>query len=117
VPELDHSMSEHCWLRTLIVGSCHRALERGDHLNSSHTGGRPASDLTHELAHKLCGHKPARIDVSEDGLLMLSTYDATQEEEAAWLCGCLLLPRDAVLSIRRRKLNLRKAATYYGVSV
>jgi hypothetical protein len=86
-------------------------------LNSSHSGGRPASDLTHELAHILIGHVPARVDVTEDGLLILNTYDKTQEEEANWLAGCLLLPREALLHIRRRRLNDGTASSEYGVSL
>jgi Zn-dependent peptidase ImmA (M78 family) len=85
-------------------------------LNPTHAGGRPASNLMHELAHILIGHNPARIDVSEDGYLMLSTFDRTQEEEAKWLCGCLLLPRDALLLIRRQHISFNTAARRFGVS-
>jgi hypothetical protein len=86
-------------------------------LNPTHTGGRPASNLMHELSHILIGHKPARIDVSEDGYLMLSTFDRTQEEEAKWLCGCLLLPREALLLIRKQGMNPSIAKRKYGVSL
>src|SRR5580658_8647495 len=58
-------------------------------LNSSHAPTRRASDLVHELAHILIGHRPARVDLTEDGSLMLSTYDKDQEDEANWLAGCL----------------------------
>lgn len=43
--------------------------------NTAHRGGRPASDLMHELAHVIIGHEPARVDVTEDGSLILNTYD------------------------------------------
>jgi len=86
-------------------------------LNSVHRGGRPASNLMHELSHILLNHKPARIDITEDGLLMLNTYEKDQEEEATWLAGCLLLPRDALMSIRQHGLNQKVAAKRYGVSV
>ncbi len=36
---------------------------------------RRASDITHEIAHVIIGHEPARVDVTEDGLLMLHCYD------------------------------------------
>jgi Zn-dependent peptidase ImmA (M78 family) len=85
-------------------------------LNPSHSGGRPASDLTHELSHILIGHKAARIDVSEDGLI-LSTYDRKQEEEAAWLSGCLLLPREALLFIRQQQMDQQTVIRTYGVSL
>jgi hypothetical protein len=86
-------------------------------LNSSHSGGRPASDLAHELSHILIGHVPARVDVTEDGLLILNTYDKGQEEEANWLAGCLLLPREALFEVRRRRLDDMAASLEYGVSV
>lgn len=86
-------------------------------VNSSHSDGRRASDITHEIAHILIGHEPARVDVTEDGLLLLSFYDKQQEEEAKWLSGCLLLPRDALLLIRRHRMDVEAAARTYGVSV
>lgn len=86
-------------------------------VNTAHRGGRPASNLMHELAHILIGHSPARVDVSEDGYLMLNTFDRSQEDEANWLCGCLLLPREALLSIQRRGIDLNVAKTQYGVSL
>jgi len=86
-------------------------------LNSAHSGGRPASNLTHELAHILLDHTPARVDVSADGLLLLNTYGREQEEEARWLSGCLLLPRDALMLIRRQGLAADSAAKRYGVSL
>jgi hypothetical protein len=86
-------------------------------LNSAHSGPRSASDLAHELSHIVLGHEPARVDVSEDGLLMLQSYDRTQENEASWLGGCLLLPRDALLHIRRQRWRASEAAERYGVSL
>ena len=47
---------------------------------------------------------------------MVSAYNKEQEDEAGWLAGCLLLPKEALLSIRRRGLNNQSAAAYYGVS-
>jgi Zn-dependent peptidase ImmA (M78 family) len=85
-------------------------------VNPAHGGGRRASDIMHEIAHILIGHDPARVDVTEDGLLILSSYDKQQEEEAKWLSGCLLLPREALLLIRRRKMDPETAARTYGVS-
>ena len=35
----------------------------------------------HELAHVIIGHTPARVDVTEDGALILNTYDRQQEDE------------------------------------
>lgn len=86
-------------------------------VNPVHSEGRLASDIMHELAHIILGHEPARVEVSKDGFLILSTYDKSQEEEAKWLSGCLLLPREALLLIRRSGLSPEIAAAKYGVSV
>ncbi len=86
-------------------------------VNSIHSEGRLASDIMHELAHIILGHEPARVEVSKDGFLILSTYNKEQEEEAKWLSGCLLLPREALLLIRRLGLRPETAAAKYGVSV
>lgn len=86
-------------------------------LNPVHSEGRLASDIMHELAHIILGHEPARVEVSKDGFLILSTYNKEQEEEAKWLSGCLLLPREALLFIRRSGLSAEMVAAKYGVSV
>lgn len=85
-------------------------------LNPTHSPGRRASNLTHEISHILIGHKPARIDISEDGLLVLNTFDKKQEEEADWLAGCLLLPREALVRLRRANTELAVIERTYGVS-
>ena len=46
------------------------------------------------------------IDITEDGFLILNTFDRDQEDEAPWLPGCLPPPRDALVSIRRQRLDL-----------
>jgi len=85
-------------------------------INSSHSKARQGSDLMHELSHILIGHEPARMDVAEGGMLMLNSYNRDQEEEANWLAGCLLLPRDALVLIRRQGIGLAEAIRKYGVS-
>jgi hypothetical protein len=100
------------WSAATVTVGTRRAIV----LNPRHSGARPASDLMHELAHLLLAHTPARMDVTEDGLMILTGYDRRQEDEAAWLAGCLLLPRDAIMLIRRLRLDDRAAAKRYGVS-
>ena len=92
---------------------------KGDYLivlNQTHSSGRTNSNLAHELSHLIIGHSPARVDVTDDDLLILDTYDKRQEEEADWLCGCLLLPREALLHIKRKKIPSANAIELYGVS-
>jgi Zn-dependent peptidase ImmA (M78 family) len=101
-----------CWSAvTLVVGDKVAVI-----LNSSHSPARQASDLTHELAHRIRGHEAQMVDVTHDGLMVLSSYEKQYEEEADWLSGCLLLPREALLSIKRRRLSDAEAALEYGVS-
>jgi hypothetical protein len=96
---------------TLQMGAKHLIV-----LNPSHRGGRPASNLSHELSHTLIGHEPGRVDVSPDGLLLLHTYSRQQEDEANWLSGCLLLPREALLHIARSDMSRAEMLDLYGVS-
>lgn len=84
--------------------------------NPTHSKARTASNLMHEISHIVIGHEPARVDVSVDNIMLLNTYDKNQEEEADWLCGCLLLPRDAAIKVKRNKLDDQKAAELYGIS-
>lgn len=86
-------------------------------LNSLHSKGRQASDLMHEMSHKILDHEPHEMEVSENGVMLLSAYEKQQEEEADWLSGCLLLPRDALFSIKKTGMEDSEAAKVYGVSV
>ena len=102
-----------CWSAvTVIVGGRVVVI-----LNSSHSPARQASDLTHELAHRIRGHEAQEVEVLAEGLMLLKSYDRLQEDEADWLSGCLLLPRDALLAIKKRRLDEADAATEYGVSM
>jgi Zn-dependent peptidase ImmA (M78 family) len=96
---------------TVCVGMRHAVI-----LNSAHSAARMNSDFMHELSHLVLVHTPARMDVSPDGILLLSTYDRAQEEEANWLSGALLLPRDALFNIRKKNLTDDAACKLYGCS-
>ena len=75
---------------------------------------RQTSDIAHELAHILLDHDMSRVE-RVGGVTFLSC-DPTQEEEAAWLSGCLLLPRPLLLAEVRRGSDAKDIATRYGVS-
>ena len=66
--------------------------------------GRRNNVIMHELAHIILGHELATACILEDGSLVPGNFDQDQEDEADWLAGALLLPRPALLSIRRRQL-------------
>jgi Zn-dependent peptidase ImmA (M78 family) len=101
-----------CWSAvTLVVGSKTLVI-----LNSSHSPARQASDLMHELAHRIRGHAPEEMNISTEGLMLLKAYDKAQEEEADWLGGVLLLPREALVNIRQLGLTDDDAVALYGAS-
>lgn len=78
---------------------------------------RIPNSIVHELAHIILGHAPARVDVSEDGHLWLTTYGRDQEREADWLAAALLLPRDGLLSQFSRCRDVESTAAKFEVSV
>lgn len=96
---------------TIVVGSKVAVI-----LNTSHSTGRQASDLAHELAHHILGHESKDAGLSSDGILLLSDYDKKQEEEADWLSGCLILPRDALVTIKRKGITDDEVVLEYSVS-
>lgn len=101
-----------CWSAvTVVLGTKVLVI-----LNASHSRGRQSSDLMHELAHRIRGHQPHEIEVSPQGLMLLKGYDKEQEEEADWLSGCLLLPREALMHIKRQGWDGPAAAEQFGVS-
>lgn len=76
---------------------------------------RRASDLAHELAHILLDHELSRIETL--GEMTFLSCDTNQEEEAAWLSGCLLLPRPLLLAEIRRGATPEEIAESHGVSI
>ncbi|MCY4354270.1 MAG: ImmA/IrrE family metallo-endopeptidase [Truepera sp.] len=72
------------------------------------------SDLGHELAHILLDHELGQI--AKLGDVTFLSCDATQEEEAAWLSGCLLLPRALLLAEVHRGASAEDIARKCGVS-
>lgn len=85
-------------------------------LNSAHPPTRQANTLMHEWSHLELNHKPSRVDRSEGGILLLSDYPADLEEEADWLAGCMLAPREGLLHHSRMGLSATDIAAHYGIS-
>lgn len=85
-------------------------------INPAHAKVRQRNDLTHELAHILLGHVPARVDVAPSKLLLLSDYSDDQEQEADWQAGALLVPRDGLVRLRSRQQSVAEIAEHFGVS-
>lgn len=82
--------------------------------NPLHSQGRIRSDQAHELAHILLDHDVQTVE--RFGGLKFLTCDLEQEEEADWLAGCLLLPRDVLYAAARRGMNAGEIAERYGTS-
>jgi len=105
----EHSDS---WSAIAVASGKHHLIV----INTSHAVTRRNSDLAHELAHLILGHEPSMMFVSPASETALRTHNKEQEDEANWLAGCLLLPREALLSIRRRRLTDENACREYSVS-
>ena len=85
-------------------------------LNSSQSLTRQANSLAHELAHLVLNHKADNAQVSAQGILFRAQYDKEQEEEAAWLAGCLLVPGEGLFQAYRRGNSPTLLAEKFGVS-
>ena len=81
-------------------------------VNPVHSQGRRANSVVHELSHLILGHEPHEA-ISVGGC---RRWNQRMEEEADWLAGVLLVPRDAALSVARKRTPVATAALYYGVS-
>ena len=75
---------------------------------------RQKSDVAHELAHMLLDHELSRVQRLGD--ITFLSCDPVQEEEAAWLSGCLLLPRALLLADVSRGAGAEEIARKHGVS-
>lgn len=78
------------------------------------TMGRRQSDIAHEVAHLVLGHSVK--EVHQLGRLSFFTCDPDEEQEANWLAGCLLLPRQLLIGAAKRGLDASLIADQYGVS-
>lgn len=81
--------------------------------NPRHSAGRIANSLSHELSHTLLEHEPAPAL----GLGGCRHWNGTQEAEADWLAGALLVPRESALAWLRRSDDLEAGARHFGVSL
>lgn len=82
--------------------------------NPLHSVGRTNSNVAHELAHILLSHDVRNIEIV--GKYKFLTCDSEQEEEADWLAGCLLLPRDLLYAEARRGLGAAEIAQKFKTS-
>ncbi len=89
-------------------------------VNPLATDERRRSDVSHEASHLLLDHKLLDHKVREVGQLggpSFFTCDPDEEQEANWLAGCLLLPRDLLVRSLRSGLDAVAIAEANIVSV
>lgn len=80
-------------------------------LNPLRSAGRRRADGAHELAHVFLRHQmrvPERV-----GDYVFFTGNPDQEDEASWLAGCLLLPRQAVVKALLTGMDVPGLAEHY----
>ena len=80
--------------------------------NESNAPTRQRSDLAHEFAHTLLEHAPRQV-LDGNGCRYI---DDEIEEEATWLAGALLVPRDGALRLAVGGRSPADVAGHYGVS-
>jgi hypothetical protein len=85
-------------------------------VNDTHVRGRQNNSLSHEISHVILDHKAGQFFVTADGAMMMAEYNETQEEEADWLAGTLLVPRAALLTVLARGYDNERAADLFGVT-
>jgi Zn-dependent peptidase ImmA (M78 family) len=95
---------------TLCKGNKHIVI-----YNPRRSNGRQSNDIMHELSHIIIGHKAQMIH-SFEAEIFLRHYDKSQEEEADWLAGTLLLSRDTLFHIAFSGIEPSIAAKEYRVS-
>jgi hypothetical protein len=86
-------------------------------INSSHAVTRQNNSLAHELSHLILKHKPAKVFVTSDGMMVMNYYDPTHEEEANCLSSTLLVPREGLLHLLSRGNTDTQMANHFGVSM
>lgn len=113
-PEVAHRLTtihSSTWSALTIPGAKTKVIIR----NPVHSPERSASDIMHELAHILLEHEPGNVFFGPNGIA-LRTHNKDQEDEARWLSGCLLLSRECLFAIRKRRLTDDEACRGFGVS-
>ena len=72
------------------------------------------SNIVHELSHAVCEHNFSST-IPIDGSI-LREFDKDCEDEANWLAGCLLLPRDGLVWACRKGLTINQISKHFDAS-
>jgi len=92
---------------TVFIGSRRLIIH-----NEAHAPTRQANDIVHEIAHCLLEHPPSPV-TDHSGC---RRWDKTLEDEANWLAGALLVPREGALALSRSGMTIADIAANFGVS-
>lgn len=84
--------------------------------NPSHTSKRHESNVMHEIAHIVCGHKPIRIGYVPWFPFPLREFRQEDEDEAKWLGGCLQIPRVGLEWALGAKMTPLEISEHFGAS-
>lgn len=86
-------------------------------INETHVLGRRNNSLAHELSHIILKHEPAQAFVNADGLMMMTHYNKTHEDEADCLAGTLLVPRETLIQLLDQGYDDAELSKYFKVTV
>jgi Zn-dependent peptidase ImmA (M78 family) len=81
--------------------------------NPTHSAGRHANSVAHELGHVLLEHEPGPVRDESDQ----RRWSDQDEREADHLAATLLVPRGGILPIMYRVARIEAAADHFGVSI
>ncbi|TAJ09451.1 MAG: ImmA/IrrE family metallo-endopeptidase [Nitrospirae bacterium] len=91
-----------------VIDGTHRLIV----YNHRHPPGRQANSLAHELSHTILEHSPSPV-LGDGGC---RHWNSQYEDEADWLAGALLVPREGVLNWLRGGGSEMDGAQHFGVS-
>lgn len=83
--------------------------------NPTHSSVRFESNIMHELAHLICGHKPEDLSPIS-GNFFTRCYPLQNEKEAEYFGGCLQIPGIALRWASQRELDIEEIAHHYHAS-
>lgn len=80
--------------------------------NPFHPATRTANSVAHEISHVVLEHEPGPVLTAKGTRF----WNQTQEEEADWLAGAILVPREGALRVLASGGSMTDGADHFGVS-